>query len=93
MATRRFHVLIEWDPDDKVWVTYVPALGHLSTYGDTREEALEQTREAVIGYLEAAAKEHLPIPDESASDVVEIGGGRLLSRLRRVSGDLTPATL
>lgn len=55
MAARRFQVLIEWDPDDAVWVTYVPELGHLSTYGDTGEEALAQTREAVMGYLEAAA--------------------------------------
>jgi predicted RNase H-like HicB family nuclease len=56
MAARRFKVLIEWDPEDRVWVTYVPALDHFSTYGDTREEALDHTREAILGYLEAAAK-------------------------------------
>jgi predicted RNase H-like HicB family nuclease len=38
-------------------VTHVPALDYLSTYGDTREAALESTREAIIGYLEAAAKD------------------------------------
>ena len=52
-------MLIERDPDEKVWVTYVPTLGQLSTYGDTRAEALEQTREAITGYLEAAARERL----------------------------------
>ncbi|MEX0658009.1 MAG: type II toxin-antitoxin system HicB family antitoxin [Egibacteraceae bacterium] len=73
MASRRFQVEIEWDPSDEVWVTYVPALGHLSTYGDTREEALAQTREAVLGYLEAAQKDNLPVPDEEHHlDVVEI---------------------
>jgi predicted RNase H-like HicB family nuclease len=73
MAARRFQVEIEWDRDDEVWVTYVPALGHLSTYGDTREEALAQTREAVLGYLEAASKEGLPLPDEQHQvDIVEI---------------------
>lgn len=73
MAARRFKVEIEWDPGDAVWVTYVPALGHLSTYGDTREEALAQTREAVLGYLEAADKEGLPLPDEQYQvDIVEI---------------------
>ena len=51
MVARRFKVLIEWDPEDQVWVTYVPVLDHLSTYGETREEALENTREAIIGYL------------------------------------------
>lgn len=66
-------MLVEWDAQDEVWVTYVPALGHLSTYGDTREEALEQTREAVLGYLEAAAKNDLAVPDEQyPSDIVEI---------------------
>jgi predicted RNase H-like HicB family nuclease len=66
-------VEIEWDPDDEVWVTYVPALGHLSTYGQTREEALAQTREAVLGYLEAAAKDDLPVPDDQHRfDIVEI---------------------
>jgi predicted RNase H-like HicB family nuclease len=73
MAARRFQVEIEWDPGDEVWVTYVPALGHLSTYGDTREEALAQTREAVLGYLEAAHKDGLAVPgEEHHLDIVEI---------------------
>jgi predicted RNase H-like HicB family nuclease len=73
MAARRFQVEIEWDPGDEVWVTYVPALGHLSTYGDTREEALAQTREAVLGYLEAAHQDGLAVPDEEHQlDIVEI---------------------
>jgi len=71
-TVRKFKVLIEWDPKAEVWVTYVPVLGHLSTYGDTREEALAQTREAILGYLEAAAKEELAIATESEADIVEI---------------------
>lgn len=72
VTARRFKVLLEWDGEDKVWVTYVPGLNHLSTFGATREEALEHTREAVLGYLEAAEKEGIPIPDEEAADVVEV---------------------
>ncbi len=73
MAIRRYGVLLEWDPSARVWVTFVPSLDSLSTYGETREEALEQTREAILGYLEAAAKEGLPIPDGDAEpEVVEI---------------------
>lgn len=73
MDPRRFQVEIEWEPSDQVWVTYVPALGHLSTYGETREEALEQTREAILGYLEAAEKNDLPVPDaQHHIDIVEI---------------------
>jgi predicted RNase H-like HicB family nuclease len=73
MGARRFQVEIEWDAEDGVWVTYVPALGHLSTYGETREEALAQTQEAVLGYLEAAAKDDLPVPGgRHKFDIVEI---------------------
>lgn len=72
-AARRFKVLLEWDTDDEVWVTYVPTLGSLSTYGNTRDEALEQTREAILGYLEAAAKEGIPIPSaEAETEIVEL---------------------
>lgn len=62
MSVRSFQVLLEWDPKDRAWVTYVPALEHLSTFGETREEALSNTREAIIGYLEAAAKEGILVP-------------------------------
>ena len=48
-------------------------LDHLSPYGETREEALAQTREAILGYLEAAAKEGLPIPPaEAETEIVEL---------------------
>ena len=62
MTLRRFQILVEWDPTGGVWVTYVPALDFLSTYGETREEAVEMTREAILGYLEAAAKEGIAVP-------------------------------
>jgi predicted RNase H-like HicB family nuclease len=63
MTTRRFHVLVEWDPSARAWVTLVPSLGSLSTFGETREDALEQTREAILGYLEAAANQGLSVPE------------------------------
>ena len=62
MADRSFQVVLEWDPEDHVWVTYVPILDFLSTFGETKEEAIANTREAVLGYMEAAAKEGLSVP-------------------------------
>ena len=62
MSSRSFQVVLEWDPEENVWVTYVPALDFLSTYGETKEEAITNTREAILGYMEAAAKEGLPFP-------------------------------
>jgi predicted RNase H-like HicB family nuclease len=57
LTIRRVKVLLAWDSRDAVWVSYVPELDGLSTYGETRDEVLEKAREAVLGYLESAAKE------------------------------------
>jgi predicted RNase H-like HicB family nuclease len=70
--TRNYQVLLEWDPDEEVWVTYVPHLDFLSTFGDTREEALEHTREAILGYLEAVEQEGLDVPHNLPAELVEI---------------------
>jgi len=71
--TRRFRVLLEGDPAARLWVTFVPGLDSLSTYGETREEAVEQTREAIIGYLEATEREGLAVRGaEIEAEVVEL---------------------
>lgn len=57
----QFHVLLEWDATEQLWVSYVPALNYLSTYGETRDEALTMTREAIAGYLEAAEREGIAV--------------------------------
>ncbi len=73
MTRHRFRVLLEWDSEDRVWVSYVPTLDFLSTYGETREEALANTREAILGYVEAAAREGLPLPvDDGPAEMVDI---------------------
>lgn len=53
MVTRQFQVFLEWDLEDQLWVTY----------GETRDEALDQTREAIVGYIEAAPKEGFSVGD------------------------------
>lgn len=55
-------MLVEYDPSEGVWVTSVPSVNWLSTYGDSREQALEETRDAIVGYFEAAAKAGMPVP-------------------------------
>lgn len=71
MQLRQFPVVLEWDAENKVWVTYVPQLG-ISDFGETREEAIANTREAIQGYLEAAAKEGIPIPPVGGVELVRI---------------------
>jgi predicted RNase H-like HicB family nuclease len=75
MTKQHFHVLLEWDPEADAWVTYVPTLNGLSTFGETREEALANTREAILGYLEAAEKEGLPLPDPAELVDLEVAVG------------------
>jgi predicted RNase H-like HicB family nuclease len=73
MTNRRFQIVLEWDAEEGVWVTYVPTLNYLSTYGDTREEALANTQEAIVGYFEAAAKEGIAVPSsDSEAELVLI---------------------
>jgi len=68
-----FQVIVE--PENGQFVTYVPALEFASTYGSTREQALQRTQELIAGYLEVAAKEglrvELPVGDRKA-ELIEI---------------------
>ena len=61
-----FKIVLEWDEQARAWVSHVPELGDISTYGDTLEEAIVQTREAILGYLETAAEQGIPLPNGSA---------------------------
>lgn len=65
--TKHFRIILEWDEEEKVFITYVPVLNNLSTFGDTKEEALKNTREAIIGYIEAAQKEGIPVEEDSGA--------------------------
>lgn len=75
MKTQHYQVLLEWNSESGVWVTYVPTLNGLSTFGETREEALANTREAILGYLEAAQKEGMPHPEPAELVDLEVAVG------------------
>lgn len=67
MQTRTYTFTVMWDADESVWVTFVPDLDNLSTWGETRDEAIAHTREAIEGYIEAADREGIPLPAPSAT--------------------------
>jgi predicted RNase H-like HicB family nuclease len=55
-------VQLEWDEETEAWVTRVPELNNISTFGKTQEEALRRTRELVLGYIDAMQDLHLRVP-------------------------------
>ena len=55
-------VQMEWDEETEAWVTHVPELNNISTFGKTQEEALRRTRELVLGYIDAMQELHLCVP-------------------------------
>lgn len=58
----RFKVLFEWNEDVGGYTVSVPALPGCITEGDNLQEAMENAREAIIGYLEALKAKGEPVP-------------------------------
>ena len=60
----RFKVLLEWNEEGGGYTVTVPALPGCLSEGDTVEEALDNIREAIEGYLEALRKQGRTVPAE-----------------------------
>jgi predicted RNase H-like HicB family nuclease len=70
---QQFQVFVQYDANENAWTTVVPALDHMSTFGSTRDEALANTREAIVGYLEAADREGIQLTiDSTPAELVQI---------------------
>lgn len=67
-------VEVEKDAVTNSYVTYVPALGNLSTFGETLEVALDLTRDMLLTYIVSMDDDALPLPFSKAE----------VRRLRRV---------
>lgn len=59
----RHGVRISWSDEDRVFIAEVPELPGCMAHGETREEALEQAREAMALWLEAAREHGDPVPE------------------------------
>ncbi len=60
----KYTVVLEPDEESRGFTVRVPALPGCITEGRTREEALANAREAIIGFIEALEKAGEPIPQE-----------------------------
>ncbi|MFH1896505.1 MAG: type II toxin-antitoxin system HicB family antitoxin [bacterium] len=72
--TLKYRVLVEKETADKgtnIYVTQVPTLG-ISDYGNTIEEALENTKKLIKFHIECLLEEGEPIPEPDNSDELVI---------------------
>lgn len=46
------------------WVAECPSLPGCLSQGKTKEEAIENIKEAIRGYIAALEEDHLPVPKE-----------------------------
>ncbi len=67
----KYRVLIEQD-EDGVFMAEVPSLPGCITQGSTRDEALENSREAIAAYLESLEAHGDPIPPSISEGIVEV---------------------
>jgi predicted RNase H-like HicB family nuclease len=67
----KYRVLIEQDEDGE-FVAEVPSLPGCITQGSTRDEALENSREAIAAYLESLRAHGDPVPPSITEEIVEI---------------------
>lgn len=67
----KYRVLIEPDQDG-VYLAEVPSIPGCISQGQTREEAVENVREAITAYLESLEAHGDPIPPPITEEVVEV---------------------
>jgi antitoxin HicB len=60
----KFKVIFEWNDDGGGYTATVPGLPGCISEGDTLEEAVTNTEEAIIGYIEALKIQGRPLPDK-----------------------------
>ncbi len=68
----RYRVVIEVD-EDGMFVVECPALPGCVSQGATRQEALENIKDAMEGYIESLRKHDEPIPPSISEEIVEVG--------------------
>jgi predicted RNase H-like HicB family nuclease len=67
----RFRVLIEQD-EDGVFVAECPTLPGCISQGKTRQEAVDNIKDAIAGYLQSLKQHGEAIPPPIAEEIVEV---------------------
>ncbi len=64
--------VILYTDEDGNWIAEVPSLPGCGSDGKTREEALENVRDAIEGYIEALEQDGLPVPEAPPEENLEV---------------------
>jgi len=67
----KFRIIIEQDENGS-YVVQCPSLPGCISQGKTREEALANIRDAILGYLTSLKKHNEPIPPPIEEEMVEV---------------------
>jgi predicted RNase H-like HicB family nuclease len=57
-----YSMILEWDPNDRIYVVTVPELPGCQTHGSTLEEAVQQGRDAYESWVDVARELGRPVP-------------------------------
>ena len=77
----QFLVVLHTDADRSDYGVTVPDLPGCVSAGDTREQALANAGEAVLGHLEVMAEDGKPVPEPS-SMVPSLGPGQMIGAVK-----------
>ena len=70
MSTYDYPIIVHPDEDGGFW-TEMPSLPGCGSQGETMNEAVEMTRDAILGFIESM-KKHGAMPPEERSVVVTV---------------------
>jgi predicted RNase H-like HicB family nuclease len=59
---KHYSMIIEWDPEDEIYVVAVPELPGCMTHGRTYEEAVKQGQDAIESWIMVAKELNRPVP-------------------------------
>lgn len=66
-------MILEWEPEGKVYVVTVPELPGCRTHGVTYEEAIKHGQEVIHLWIESVREDGLPVPAPRTFDLNSIG--------------------
>ena len=69
----KYRILLDKD-EDGIFVAECPALPGCISQGKTRQEALDNIRDAIKGYLESLKKHDESVPSSIEEEIIEVKG-------------------